>query len=100
MTYALPHSNPLAGNPLETREDVEKALLDLFNPLLPAFSEGGARVSLGATAAHFDFAGATLEGFARPRWGLAASAAGGGDFAHWPLSAKGLADGTEREPPD
>ena len=41
MTYALRHSNPLAGNPLKTREDVEKALLDLFNPLLPAFSEGG-----------------------------------------------------------
>ena len=100
MTYALPHSNPLAGNPLETREDVEKALLDLFNPLLPAFSEGGARVSLGATAAHFDFAAADLEGFARPLWGLAPYAAGGGDFPHWPLYAKGLANGTDPKHPE
>jgi len=100
MTYALRHSNPLAGNPLKTREDVEKALLDLFNPLLPAFSEGGARVSLGATAAHFDFAAADLEGFARPLWGLAPYAAGGGDFPHWPLYAKGLANGTDPKHPE
>ncbi|QRM31646.1 DUF2264 domain-containing protein [Microvirga sp. VF16] len=100
MTYAPAHANPLAGNPLKTRDDVEKALLDLFNPLLPAFSEGGARVSLSATAAHFDQAAADLEGFARPLWGLAPYAAGGGDFPHWPLYAKGLANGTDPEHPE
>jgi len=100
MTYTPPRTNPLAGNPLKTRDDVEKALLDLFDPLLPAFSEGGARVSLGATAAHFDFAAADLEGFARPLWGLAPYAAGGGNFRHWPLYAKGLANGTDPEHPE
>lgn len=100
MTYAPVHANPLTGNPLKTREDVEKALLDLFNPLLLAFSEGGARVSLSATAAHFDQAAADLEGFARPLWGLAPYAAGGGDFPHWPLYAKGLANGTDPEHPE
>jgi len=100
MTYAPSRTNPLAGNPLKTREDVEQALLDLFDPLLPAFSEGGARVSLGATAAHFDFAAADLEGFARPLWGLAPYAAGGGHFPHWPLYAKGLANGTDPEHPE
>ncbi|MBA1157584.1 DUF2264 domain-containing protein [Microvirga mediterraneensis] len=100
MTYAAVHANPLTGNPLRTRADVEKALLDLFAPLLPAFSEGSARVSLSATAAHFDQAAADLEGFARPLWGLAPYAAGGGDFAHWPLYAKGLANGTDPEHPE
>jgi hypothetical protein len=100
MTYTPVHANPLAGNPLKTREDVEKALLDLFNPLLPAFSEGGARVSLSPTAAHFDFAAADLEGFARPLWGLAPFAAGGGHFPHWPLYAKGLSNGTDPKHPE
>jgi hypothetical protein len=100
MTFNPVHANPLAGNPLKTRGDVEKALLDLFNPLLPAFSEGGARVSLSATAAHFDQAAADLEGFARPLWGLAPYAAGGGDFPHWPLYAEGLANGTDPEHPE
>jgi hypothetical protein len=100
MTYVPVHANPLSGNPLKTRGDVEKALLDLFDPLLPAFSEGGARVSLSATAAHFDQAAADLEGFARPLWGLAPYAAGGGAFPHWPLYAKGLANGTDPEHPE
>ena len=71
MTYAPAIVNPLAGNPLRSRKDVQKALNDLFEPLLPFFSAGGARVSLSETAAHFDRAAADLEGFARPLWGLA-----------------------------
>ena len=85
MTYDPVSANPLHGNPLQTRADVEKALHDLFNPLLPYFSEGGARVRLDGAAAHFDRAAADLEGFARPLWGLAPVAAGGGKFDHWEL---------------
>jgi len=92
--------NPLAGNPLKTRADVERALHDLFNPLLPYFSEGGARVRLDGSGAHFDRAAADLEGWARPLWGLAPLGAGGGEFAHWPLFAKGLANGTDPEHPE
>lgn len=54
MTYDPASANPLAGNPLETRGDMQRALLDLFDPLLPYFSEGNARVRLDAAAAHFD----------------------------------------------
>ena len=64
MTYDPVTANPLHGNPLKTRADAEKALHDLFNPLLPYFSEGGARVRLDGAAAHFDRAAADLEGFA------------------------------------
>lgn len=92
--------NPLWGNPLRTRADVERALRDSFAPLLPYFSEGGARVRLNGAAAHFDRAAADLEGFARPLWGLVPLAVGGGDFEHWELFRRGLANGTDPEHPE
>lgn len=95
VIYNPVHANPLHGNPLLSRQDVAQAALDLFTPLLPFFSEGGARVRLSATSAHFDHAAADLEGFARPLWGLVPMAAGGHDFPHWALYRKGLANGTD-----
>lgn len=100
MTYDPVTANPLHGNPLKTRGDVEKALHDLFNPLLPFFSEGGARVRLDGAAAHFDRAAADLEGFARPLWGVTPLAAGGATFDHWELYRRGLANGTDPEHPE
>ena len=74
--------------------------MDIFNPLLPYFSPGGARVKLSATGAIFDYPAAELEGFARPLWGLTPLAAGGADFAHWELFRQGLANGTDPEHPE
>ena len=92
--------HPLSANPLRARADVQRAVGDLFAPLLPYFSPSGARVRLSAAAAHFDRAAADLEGFARPLWGIAPLAAGGGDFAHWALYREGLSHGTDPEHPD
>lgn len=100
MTYDPVTANPLSGNPLRTRADVEKGLRDLFVPLLPFFSEGGARVRLDGAAAHFDRAAADLEGFARPLWGLTPLAAGGAEFDHWELYRQGLANGTDPDHPE
>ncbi|CCE95899.1 hypothetical protein SFHH103_01401 [Sinorhizobium fredii HH103] len=100
MTYDPASANPLAANPLETRSDMQHALLDLFDPLLPYFSKGNARVRLDAAGAHFDRAAADLEGFARPLWGLAPFAAGGGDFRHWQRFADGIANGTDPNHPE
>ncbi len=100
MTYDPVTANPLHANPLKTRADVEKGLRDLFAPLLPYFSEGGARVRLDASAGHFDRAAADLEGFARPLWGLTPLAAGGADFDHWELYRRGLANGTDPDHPE
>lgn len=91
---------PLSDNPLRTRDDVGRAMHALFEPLLPYFSESGARVDLSATAAHFDMAAAGLEGFARPLWGIAPLVAGGGHFEHWPLYRRGLDNGTNPDHPD
>ncbi|ACP25279.1 hypothetical protein NGR_c15110 [Sinorhizobium fredii NGR234] len=100
MTYDPASANPLAANPLKTRSDMQHALQDLFDPLLPYFSKGNARVRLDAAGAHFDRAAADLEGFARPLWGLAPLAAGGGDFRHWQRYADGIANGTDPNHPE
>src|SRR4051794_31547177 len=92
--------NPLSGNPLRTRADVEAALRTCFDPLRPYFSPGGARVRLSDTAAHFDRAAADLEGFARPLWGLVPLAASGAELDCWELYRRGLANGTDPEHPE
>ncbi|MBU1175440.1 MAG: DUF2264 domain-containing protein [Alphaproteobacteria bacterium] len=93
-------TTPLAENPFLCRDDVARAVGDLFAPLLSHFSASGARVRLSPTAAHFDMAAAEMEGFARPLWGLAPLVAGGGAFAHWELYRSGLAAGTDPAHPD
>ncbi|AUC11426.1 hypothetical protein BLX90_13795 [Rhizobium sp. Y9] len=102
-TMSRPHMarfNPLHGNPLKSRADVRRALDDSFVPLLPYFSQGGARVTLSGAAAHFDRAAADLEGFARPLWGIAPLALSGDRFDHWPLLARGIANGTDPSHPE
>lgn len=100
MIYNPAQSNPLFGNPLKSRDDVSRAVIDLFKPLLSYFSEGGARVRLNAAGAIFDRAAADLEGFARPLWGIVPFVAGGGDFPHWDLYRRGLANGTDPGHPE
>jgi hypothetical protein len=87
--------SPLAGNEFKTRDDVAAAVHSLFNPLLPAFSEGKARVQLDASGFTHDRAASDLEGFARPLFGIAPLVAGGGDFQHWELYREGLKNGTD-----
>ena len=93
-------ANPLANNPLRTREDVERAAIDLFTPLLPFWSEGGARVKLGSSGVWFSDAAEELEGFARPLWGIVPLVMGGGRFEHWDLYRRGIASGTDPEHPE
>ncbi|MET0741838.1 MAG: DUF2264 domain-containing protein [Microvirga sp.] len=92
--------NPMADNPLRTRDDVENALRALAEPLEAFRSPGGARVRLDAAAAHFDLAAADFEGFARPLWGLAPAAAGGATWIDWDPIRRGLAAGTDPSHPE
>lgn len=100
MTDAILKANPLNGNPLNERSDIAKAAKDIFAPLLPWFSQSGARVTLSAEGAIFDRAAADLEGFARPLWGIAPLVAGGGTFDHWALYRRGLVAGMDPHHPD
>jgi len=89
-----------ADNPLRSRADLQKLAVDLASPLMPHFSPGRAQVRLGPNRAHYGDPAGWLEGFARPLWGLAPLAAGGGRFEHWALWRQGLASGTDPAGPE
>jgi hypothetical protein len=93
-------ANPMAGNPLVTKADVQRAVVDLVEPVVAHLSPGGARARLGTFGAHFAPRVAELEGYARPLWGIVPLVAGGGSFAHWDRWVAGLAHGTDPEHPE
>ncbi len=99
VTGASPF-NPLSGNALVSRDAVQRAVRDLFDPLVPRYLEGGARVRLGGAGAEYDEVAQQLEAFARPLWGIVPLAAGGGAFPHWDLIRAGLVGGTDPNHPD
>lgn len=82
------------------RDEMRAYATELADALPPYASPGGARIRLGVNIAHHDDTAADLEGYARPLWGLAPLAAGGGDFAHWDVWARGLAAGTDPGHPE
>ena len=90
-------ANPMAGNPLLTKADVKRAVVDLVEPVVGHLSAGGARARLGTFGAHFAPRVAELEGYARPLWGIVPLVAGGGRFDHWDRWVAGLAHGTDPE---
>ncbi|WP_053207752.1 DUF2264 domain-containing protein [Jiangella muralis] len=92
-------TSPLDGNPLSGRDDLQRAVRDLWAPVAARLSPGRARARLGHTAAMFPDVAAELEGFARPLWGLAPLAAGGGEVDWAPIRA-GLAAGADPAHPE
>lgn len=86
--------NPLSSNPFRSRDDVVEACKALFEPLMPFFSTGRARVQIDSTTSTWDRAACDLEGWARPLFGIAPMVHGGADFAHWDLYREGLKNGT------
>ncbi len=93
------HHEPLLNNPLRSKDDLRRALQDLWAPLRPHFVKAGAHAFWGDASGHYSRLGAKMECFARPLWGLAPLAAGGGQFADWPLYHAGLADGVNPASP-
>jgi hypothetical protein len=82
------------------REQMRAYAVELAQAVVPYASAGGARIRLGVNIAHHDDAAAELEGYARPLWGLAPLAAGGGEFAHWDVWARGLDAGPDPAHPE
>lgn len=87
-------------NPLKTRADVQRLVRELAEPLIPHFSPGRTQVLPGPNRALYGDPASGLEGFARPLWGLAPLAAGGGKFKHWDLWRTGIANGTDPKHPE
>ncbi len=96
---ALGH-NPLHKNPLVSRADLQKAVLDLTKPLWPHLSEGRARLRLGVGGAHYGAEAAEMESIIRPLWGLVPLAAGGGSDPSFAIYAETLANGTDPAHPE
>lgn len=92
--------NPFKDNPLRTKADIQKAVLDLWSPLKPYYSTGRARVKFGQSGFIYPNNAAELEGFSRPLWGLVPLAAGGGQFADWEFYRQGLSNGTNLQHPE
>ena len=86
--------NVWSSNPFQTKNDVAKGMNQLFEPIVTAFTDGGARVKLAASGASFSSHSAELEGFARPLWGVVPYVYGGGEFKHWELYRRGFTNGT------
>lgn len=85
---------------IRTKSDVQTIVRELFEPLKPHFSPGRTRVMPGGSRAEFSDTEAGLEGFARPLWGLAPLAAGGGSFDWWAEYRTGLVNGTDPSHPE
>jgi hypothetical protein len=86
--------------PVADRDSFRRACASLLRPLVPCFSPSNTRVRLGGTGTRYDEAGAQLEGFARPLWGLAALLAGGGTFEETGRWVDGLRNGTDPDHPE
>lgn len=91
---------PIVSNPLETRDDVQKAVDQLCEPLKPHFSEGSALVRLGDSGANYDERRTRMEAFARPLWGLVPMMAGGKETDLWDRYIEGIKNGTNPDHPE
>ena len=89
------HYPPFVQNPLRSRVDVQRAMLDLWHPLRPHFRRDGPAVSLGDTEADYGPPARMAEAFLRPLWGLAPLLAGGGEVPDWDVFPRGLAAGCD-----
>ncbi|MDF2921392.1 MAG: hypothetical protein K0R57_306 [Paenibacillaceae bacterium] len=85
---------PIQNNPLQTRDDLRRAFLQLTAPLQPYYSSGSARLMLGSTGTSYSGEVAGMEGFSRVLWGLVPLIAGGGDSPLWDTYMTGIANGT------
>lgn len=92
-------NNPLFGNPLLSRDDVECACLSLTRPVSQHFSNNGTRVWLGAGGAGYPQTPAALEGFIRPYWGLLPLMHGGGSREAMAPLLQGIIHGVDPEDP-
>ena len=87
---------------MRTRADVERAAVQLIEPLIPYLSAGKARLHLDETGAAYDAQIAEMEGFARPLWAIVPMLAGGCESVQplWTLWKEGIAHGTDPDHPE
>ena len=100
VPQSISSAGRLASNPLRNRADAAVLVRQLYEPLLPGVSTGGARVRIGEDVAHYERVCSELEGFSRPIWAIAPLLAGGQTFPHLELIQRGLANGSDPAHPE
>jgi hypothetical protein len=81
-------------NPLQSREDLIKAVKQIVEPLNPYYSKGRAHLDVGSTGASYSDDIAGFEGFSRVLWGLVPLLAGGENSEIYDLCLEGIKNGT------
>ena len=80
---------------LNSKQDYQERLFDILNPLLPHYSAGYARLSLGFTGAHYSKTVEEMESFSRVLWGLGSYLSGGASNSTFEeIYLQGLTNGT------
>jgi hypothetical protein len=92
--------SPLADNPLQSRDDVLRACLDLAAPVLPYLTQSGAQARLGGPAQRYTDTVAGMEGAARLLWGLAPAGCQPGPAPMLDRLVAGFRAGTDPAHPD
>lgn len=92
--------SPFLNNQLRTKQDFQRLVNDLFKPLLPYYQKQGASFDLGGGGAVYDMKACSLEGVARPLWGIIPLVLGGGEFKHWDQFHRAIDEGTDPEHPN
>ena len=95
----MPFYKKFSENRMQSKQDFQQVVLDLFEPLIPYFENQGAEIDFEEGAAWFDMKASYLEGVARPLWGIIPLVFGGGEFAHWNLIRSAIIAGTDPENP-
>lgn len=94
--------NPVQNNPLRTRADVERAAVQLIEPLLPILSPGCARLHLGDTGAVYPDDIAQMEAYSRILWAIVPMLAGNCKSVEplWKQWRQGLINGADPAHPE
>lgn len=83
---------------LHTKQDFQKLLFDMLDPLKPYYTPGRAGLKLGVTSTNYDEKAILIEAFSRPLWGLVPFWAGGGENREFEeIYRQGLIHGTDPE---
>lgn len=92
--------NEVQKNPLKTKQDVQNAVIQLCEPLIPFYTEGFAKLHVGNTGANYHDSLSEVEAFIRPLWGLAPLIGGGGNTKLWDIYVEGIRNGSNPKHPE
>lgn len=71
---------PIEKNPVKTRDDTVRSLIQILDPLIKCFVSGNTGIRIGSHGTVYSPRVIEMEGWSRMLWGLAPLHAGGGQW--------------------